>query len=81
MKAQILNWLNNLMLPKPERRKLPARKYLFTFYLVGLDRMTSIVDYNRDDAARGVYDRLLPQEIEALEWADLVDQQEVIDNE
>ena len=78
----IIGWLLtkvNNFLTGESREFIPAEKklYIFTFYLVGLDKTAIVISTNRDRAARKVYDALSDEEIEKIEWADLVQQIEM----
>ena len=67
----LLIYLHNRLVPAPERYIPPIVYYRYTFSMIGLDRLITVTDTNRDDACRKAYDLLTERELDHLEWAEL----------
>ena len=68
----LLIYLHNLMVPAHERYVPPVVYCRYTFNMVGIGRLVTVTDKNRDDACRRAYDLLNERELDNLEWAELV---------
>ena len=68
----LLIWLHNRLVPVPQRYSPPVEYYRYTFNMIGVGKLVTVTDTQRDDACRKAYDLLNEHELDQLEWAELV---------